>query len=76
MFDWRTRLSNVVVFNRQWDSAADTEATCALASPSLRAYSNIHANFPGGEICGFITPEPQSIMMIALGMEGVAVTVV
>jgi hypothetical protein len=36
-----------------------------------QAYANIHgAQFPGGEIHGFITPEPSSIAMIALGLGG------
>ena len=38
-----------------------------------RAYFNLHSNvFPGGEIRGFLVPEPGSLGLAALGLAGLA----
>lgn len=50
-------------------TAAGAEAALLSGIGSDRAYVNIHDTvFPGGEIRGFLTPEPASAAMIALGL--------
>ncbi len=47
---------------------AGAEAALAQALADGEAYLNIHTNlFPGGEIRGFLIPEPASIGLVAIG---------
>lgn len=47
---------------------AGAEAAFAQALAEGRAYLNIHTNlFPGGEIRGFLVPEPATVSLIAVG---------
>ena len=49
-------------------TAAGAEAALAAALTAGKAYLNIHSTeFPGGEIRGFLVPEPSTIGLIALG---------
>ncbi|MEP7015067.1 MAG: CHRD domain-containing protein [Verrucomicrobiota bacterium] len=47
---------------------AGAEAAFAQALAEGRAYWNIHTNlFPGGEIRGFLVPEPGTFVLVAVG---------
>ncbi len=49
-------------------TAAGAEMAFALAAPMGETYLNIHTDrFPGGEIRGFLVPEPASLSLFALG---------
>jgi hypothetical protein len=55
-------------------SIANAEAALAAAMTTGRAYLNIHtANFPGGEIRGFLaTPEPGTLALLGFGAAALA----
>jgi hypothetical protein len=58
--------------NANGGTAAGAEAALLAGIEGGLAYANIHdAEFRGGEIRGFITPEPSSVLMFALGLAGV-----
>ena len=67
-------LLDVSVYNAAFVTAnggtAATAETVLLAGiNSGKSYVNIHdATFPGGEIRGFVTPEPASIALMGLGL--------
>jgi len=47
------------------------EAALAAGLSTYTAYFNIHSNvFPGGEIRGFLVPEPGSLALLAVGAVG------
>lgn len=49
-------------------TAAGAEAAFAQSLAAGRAYFNIHTtNFPGGEIRGFLVPEPGTFALVAIG---------
>jgi hypothetical protein len=55
-------------------TTAGAEAALAQALADGKAYLNIHTNtVPGGEIRGFLVPEPATIALIALGGIGVLI---
>lgn len=55
-------------------TTAGAEAALAAAFASGKAYWNIHTqSFPGGEIRGFVIPEPTTILF-GLGVAGVCLT--
>jgi hypothetical protein len=52
---------------------AGAEAALAAGLSAGQAYLNIHTSvFGGGEIRGFLVPEPQSYALIAIGLLGLA----
>ncbi len=54
-------------------SAASAEAALGLGLVSGGAYLNIHTSlFPGGEIRGFLVPEPASFALFGAGLAGLA----
>ena len=54
-------------------TAAGAEAALANGLAAGRAYVNIHTvGFPGGEIRGFLTPEPGSFVLLGAGLAGLA----
>jgi len=58
--------------NAHGGTAAGAEAALLSGIVGGLAYANIHdAEFPGGEIRGFITPEPSSVLMFDFGLAGV-----
>ena len=53
-------------------TAASAQAALLAGIAAGRAYVNIHdATFPGGEIRGFVTPEPTSVLLLAPGLLGI-----
>jgi CHRD domain-containing protein/PEP-CTERM motif-containing protein len=56
-------------------TTASAEAALASAMATGRAYWNVHTTtFPGGEIRGFLVPEPSSMALLGLGAGAVAWT--
>lgn len=54
-------------------TAADAEAALFAGLSSTRAYVNIHTDFaPGGEIRGFLVPEPSTGLAVAAGLAALA----
>ncbi|WP_291854407.1 CHRD domain-containing protein [Accumulibacter sp.] len=54
-------------------SAAGAEAALLAGLAAGKAYLNIHSSvFPGGEIRGFLVPEPTSLVLFGLGIAGLA----
>lgn len=52
-------------------TAASAEAALLAGINAGRAYVNIHNTaFPGGEIEGFVVPEPGSVAFLSLGLAG------
>ncbi len=52
---------------------AEAEARLAAGLAEGRAYFNIHSTFrPGGEIRGFLVPEPASLSLFAIGLASLA----
>lgn len=52
-------------------TAASAEAALAAGLEAGQAYLNIHTTqFPGGEIRGFLVPEPESYALIGIGLIG------
>jgi CHRD domain/PEP-CTERM motif len=50
-------------------NVAGAEAALAAGMLAGKSYFNIHTNaFPGGEIRGFLVPEPGSVALLALGL--------
>lgn len=55
-------------------TVAGAEAVLAAGLNAGDAYLNIHtAMFPGGEISGFLTPEPTTAVLLGAGLAGLAV---
>jgi CHRD domain-containing protein/PEP-CTERM motif-containing protein len=60
--------------NAHGGTAGGAEAALLTGIEDGLAYVNIHdAEFQGGEIRGFLTPEPSSVTLLALGLVAVAV---
>ena len=50
------------------------EAALAAGLNAGQAYLNIHtSNFPGGEIRGFLTPEPTTTLLLGAGLVALGV---
>jgi len=55
-------------------SIAAAEAVLAAGLNAGHSYLNIHTSmFPGGEIRGFLTPEPTTAVLLGAGLAGLAV---
>src|SRR5262249_12704571 len=54
-------------------TAAGAQAALLTGIQNGLAYANIHDDeFKGGEIRGFLTPEPSTVLLLALGLAGAA----
>lgn len=53
-------------------SLSQAEAVLAAGLASGSAYLNIHTTtFPGGEIRGFVVPEPSTALLVGMGLSGI-----
>jgi hypothetical protein len=64
---------NPAFVNANGGTVAGAEAAFAAGLNAGQAYLNIHTlMFPGGEIRGFLTPEPMSAVLLGAGLAGLA----
>jgi hypothetical protein len=75
--DFVLDLSSAAAYNPAFVAAqgglANAEAAFIAGLLTGRTYLNIHTNFaPGGEIRGFVVPEPMTISMVVLGLAAAA----
>jgi hypothetical protein len=68
-----TSFSPSFLNNNGGGTAAGAEAALAAGLDAGRAYLNIHSNiYPGGEIRGFLVPEPGSFILMGTGVLALA----
>jgi hypothetical protein len=66
---------NPTYINAHGGTPAGAEAALATAVLDGRAYLNIHSSFsPGGEIRGFLSPAPATVLLFGTGLAGLAGT--